>query len=179
MTKCSSRLERDTSRTGILVVKACIAEREIIDLIVYTGSVVSLVISHIYETNTNGRQLQPIKGRYMVANGFLLNIKGSVELTVAFHKIENTHEFLCVNTNLSLELLSYDLFLKNELDILTSAICLLIQSVPIITHMHKSRKTVGVILTANSTIEPYWENILDKQTEEQEAQLISECSCIL
>ena len=45
--------------------------------------------------------------------------------------------------------------------------------------MHKSRKTVGVILTANSTIEPYSENILEWQRKEQEAQLMSEDSCIL
>ena len=44
--------------------------------------------------------------------------------------------------------------------------------------MHKSRKTVGVILTANFTIEPYSENILEKQTEEHEAQLMTEDSCI-
>ena len=45
--------------------------------------------------------------------------------------------------------------------------------------MHKSRKTVGVILTANFTIEPYSENILEGQTEEQEAQLLSENQRIL
>ena len=45
--------------------------------------------------------------------------------------------------------------------------------------MHKSRKTVGVILTANSTIEPCSENLVEGQTKEQEAQLFSEDSCIL
>ena len=45
--------------------------------------------------------------------------------------------------------------------------------------MHKNRKTVGVILTANSTIEPYSENILDGQMEKQEAQLLRKDSCIL
>ena len=67
----------------------------------------------------------------------------------------------------------------NKVDILTSANCLLIQNAPIITHMHKSRKTVGVILTANFTIEPYSENLLEGQTEEEEAQLLSENSRIL
>ena len=105
----------------------------------------------------------------MVANGFLLNIKGSVELTVAFDKIEITQNFFCVDTNLSLALLGYDFLRKNKVDVLTSANCLLIQNVPIITHMHKSRKTVGVILTANYTIEPYSENILEGHTEEKEA----------
>ena len=45
--------------------------------------------------------------------------------------------------------------------------------------MHKSRKAVGVILTANSSIEPYSENILEVQTEEQQAHLMSEDLCIL
>ena len=84
-----------------------------------------------------------------------------------------------MDTNISLALLGYDFLCKNKVDILTSANCLLIKNVPIITHMHNSRKTVGVILTANSTIEPYSENILEGQTEEQEAQLLSKDSCIL
>ena len=83
-----------------------------------------------------------------------------------------------MDTKLSLALLGYDFLRKNKVDILTSANCLLIQNVPIITHMHKIRKTDWVILTANSTIEPYSENILERQTEEQ-AQLLSEDSCIL
>ena len=115
----------------------------------------------------------------MVAYGSLLNIKGLVELTVAFDKIEITHKFLCMDTNLSLALLGNNFLPKNKLDILTSANCLQIQNVPIITQMLKSCKTVGVILTANSTIEPYSENILEGQTEEQEAYLISENSCSL
>ena len=115
----------------------------------------------------------------MVAYGSLLNIKGSAELTVNFDKIEITHKFLCVDIKLSLALLGYDFLSKNNVDILACANCLLIQNVPIITHMHKSRKTVGVILTANSTIDPYSENILEGQTEELEAKLLSEDSCIL
>ena len=83
----------DTCQTGILAVNAWIAGKEIEDLIMDTGSAVSLVSSQIYETITNRGQLQPIKGRYMVANGSLLNFKGSVELTVAFDKIEITHNF--------------------------------------------------------------------------------------
>ena len=159
--------------------KGSIAGTEVVDLIVDTGSAVSLVSCQFYDTIANKAQLQPIKGRYMVANGFLLNIKGSAELTVTFDKIEITHKFLCVDTKLSLALLGFDFLGKNKVDILTSANCLLIQNVPIITHMHKSRKTVGVILTANSIIEPYSENGVEGQTEEQEAQLMSEDSCIL
>ena len=171
--------KRDVCQTGILAVQGRIAGKAVEDLIVDTGSAVSLVSSQFYDTIANKEQLQPIKCCYMVANGFLLNIKGSAELTVTFDKIEITHKFLCVDTNLSFALLGYDLLRKNKVDILTSANCLLIQNVPIITHMHKSRKTFEVILTANSTIEPYSENILEGQTEEQEAHLLSEDSCIL
>ena len=67
-----------------------------------TGSAVSLVSSQFYDTIANKAQLQPINGRYMVVNEFLLNIKGSAELTVTFDKIEITHKFLCVDTKLSL-----------------------------------------------------------------------------
>ena len=74
-----------------------------------------------------------------------------------------------MDTNLSLALLGYDFFCKTNVDILTNVNCLLFQNVPIITHMHKSRKTVGVILIANFSIEPYSENILEGHTEEQEA----------
>ena len=169
----------DACQTGILAVQGRIAGKEVEDLIVDTGSAVSLVSSQFYETDANKAQLQPIKGHYMVANGSLLNIKGSVDLTVTFDKIEITHKFLCVDTKLSLALHGYDFLRKTNVDILTSANCLLFQNVPIISHMHKSRKTVGVIPTANFTIEPYSKNILDGQTEEQEAQLLSENSCIL
>ena len=162
----------ETCQTGILEVKGSIAGKEIENLIVDTGSAVSLVSSQFYKTITNRKQLQQIKGRYILSNGSLLNIKGSVELTVPFDKIEITHKYLCVDTNLSLALLGYDLLRKNKVVILTNANCMLIQNVPIITHMYKSRQTVGVILTANSTIEPLSENILEGQTEEQEAQLL-------
>ena len=94
-------------------------------------------------------------------------------------KIKVRHKFLCVDTKLSFALLGYDFYRKNKVNILTSANCLLSQNVPIITHTHKSRQTVGVILTANDIIEPYSENILEEQTEVQEAQLMREDSCNL
>ena len=74
----------DPCQTGILAVK------EIEDLIVDTWFAVSLVSLQFYETITTRGQLQPIKGLYMVANGSLLNIKRSIELTVVFDKIEIT-----------------------------------------------------------------------------------------
>ena len=63
-----------------------------------TGFAVVLVSSQFYETITNRGQLQQIKIRYMVANGSLVNIKGSVELIVAFDKIEITHNCFIVDT---------------------------------------------------------------------------------
>ena len=123
---------KDTCQTGILAVNACIGKREIEDVIVDTGSTVSLVSPQFSDSITTQRQLQPIKSRFMVANGFLLNIKRSIELNVAFDKIEITRKFLCVDTNLSLALLGYDFLRKNKVDILNSANCLLIQNVPII-----------------------------------------------
>ena len=68
----------NTCQTGILAVNGSIAGTEIEDLIVDTGSAMSLVSSQFYDTIPNGGKLQPIKGRYMVANRTLLNIKGSV-----------------------------------------------------------------------------------------------------
>ena len=82
-----------------------------------TGSAVSLVSLQFYETIANKAQFQPIKGRYMVANKSLLNIKGSAELTVTFDKIEITHKFVCVDTKLSLALLGYDFLRKTKVDI--------------------------------------------------------------
>ena len=79
--------EGDTFQTGILAVQGCIGEKEIQDLIVDTGSPVSLVSSQFYEMIINGTQLQPIKGQYIAVNGSLLNINGSVELTITFDKI--------------------------------------------------------------------------------------------
>ena len=84
-----------------------------------------------------------------------------------------------MDINLSLALLGYNFLRKNKVDTLTSANCLLIQNVPIITHMHTSRKTVKVILIGNSTIEPYSENLVEGQANQQEAQLMSDDSCIL
>ena len=151
---------KNSFQTEILAVQNRIAGTEVKDLIVDTKHAVFLVSSQLYDTIANKAQLQPIKGRYMVANKSLLNIKGSAKLTVTCDKIKITHKFLCVDTKLSLALLGYDFLRNNKVDILTCANCLLIQIVPIITHMHKSRKTVGVILTANSIIEPYSENVV-------------------
>ena len=79
---------RDTFKTGILAVQGCIAGNEIQDLIVDTGSPVSVVSSQFYETIIDKTQLQPIKGHYIAVNGSLLNIKGVVELRIVFDKIE-------------------------------------------------------------------------------------------
>ena len=127
-----------------------------------TGSAVSLVSSQLYETIINEGQLQPIKCKYIAVNGSLLNIKRSVELTIIFDKIEITHKFLCVDTNISLALLGYDFLRKNKVDILTSANCLLIQNVSIITHIHKRRNNVpehmGRHISANETYENSFED---------------------
>ena len=132
----------DTFQTCILAVKGCIAGIEIKDLIVDTGSPVSLVSSQFYETIINETQLQPIKGQYIAVNRSLLNINGSVELTITFDKIEITQKFLCVDTKLFLALLGYNFLRKTKVNIFTSANCLLIQNVQIITHMHKRRNCV-------------------------------------
>ena len=169
----------DTCQAAILAVQGMIAGKEVEDLIVDTGSAISLISTQFYDTLGGNLQLQPIKGRYMVANGSLLSIKGSIDLTIAFDKIEITQKFLCVDSQLTLALLGYDFIRKNKVDILTSASCLLIQNVPIITHMHKSRKSVGVILTANTTVAPQSENILECQAEEDEAHLIEQDCCLI
>ena len=152
----------DTFQTGILAVQGCISGKKIQDLIVDTGSPVSLVSSQFYETIITGTQLQPINGQYIAVNGSILNIKGSVELTITFDKIEITQKCLCVDTNLFLALLGYDFLRKNKVDILTSANCLLIQNVPIITHMHKKRNNIsenmGRHISANETNETNFED---------------------
>jgi hypothetical protein len=115
----------------------------------------------------------------MVANGSLLSIKGSINLTIAFDKIEITQKFLCVDSQLSLALLGYDFISKNKVDILTSASCLLIQNVPVITQMLKSRKSVGVILNEDTSIAPHSESIIACQAEENEAHLIEQNCCLI
>ena len=134
--------EGDTFQTEILAVQGCIAGKTIHDLIVDTGSPVSLVSLQFYETIINGTQLQPIKGQNIAVNGSFLNIIGSVELTITFDKIEITQKFLCVDTKLFLAMLGSNFLRKNKVDIFTSANCLLIQNVQIITHMHKRRNNV-------------------------------------
>ena len=109
----------------------------------------------------------------MVANGSLLNIKESVDVIVAFDKIEITHKFLCLNTYLSLALLGYDFLLKNTKNILTIANCLLILNVPIITHLHKSRKNSWGYSNCKLYYWKYSENILEGQMEQQDAHLMS------
>ena len=131
-------------QTGILAVKGEIAGKEIEDIIVDSGSAISLISTKFFEKLDNKKQLIPIKGRYMVANGSLLNIKGSVDLIIKFDTLELTHKFLCVYTDLSLALLGYDFIRKNKVDILTSANCLIIQNIPIMTYMRVGRKTIGV-----------------------------------
>ena len=102
-------------------------------------------------------QLQLIKGQYIAVNGSLLNINVSVELTITFDKILITQKVLCVDSKLSLALLVYDFLRKHNVDILTSAYCLLIQNVPIITHMqwrrNNVRENMGQHISANETYE--------------------------
>ena len=149
--------ETNTFQTGILAVQGCIEGKEIHYLILDTESAVSYVSSQFYETIINKVQLQPIKCQSIAVNKSLLNIKGSVELTIAIDKIEITHKFLCVDTKLSLALLGYDFLQTQKVDILTSANCLLLQNVPIITHMHKRRNKVrenmGRHISANEIYE--------------------------
>ena len=166
-------------QTGILAVKGEIAGKEIEDIIVDSGSAISLISTKCFEKLDNKMQLLPIKGRYMVANGSLLNIKGSVDLVIKFDTLELTHKFLCVDTDLSLALLGYDFIRKNKVDILTSANCLIIQNIPIMTYMRVGLKTIGVILTANETLEPFSENIIEGQADESEAQYTSKETCVL
>ena len=169
----------ETGQAGILAVHAIIGGKEVEDLIVDTGSAISLISTEFYKNLSNKGQLLPVKGRFMVANGSLLSIKGSIDLTIAFDKIEISQKFLCVDSQLSLALLGYDFIRKNKVDILTSANCLLIQNVPVITHMLKKRKSVGVILTANTSIAPHSENIAECQAEESEAHLIDKDCCLI
>ena len=58
----------DACQTGILAVLGRIAGKEVEDLIVDTGSAVSLVSSQFYDTIANKAQLQQITGRYIIAN---------------------------------------------------------------------------------------------------------------
>ena len=160
--------EGDTFQTGILAVQGCIAGKEIQDIIVYTGSPVSLVSSQFYKTIINGTQLQPIKGQYIALNVSLLNIIGSVELTITFDKIEITQNFLCVDTKLFLALLDYNFLRKNKVDILTSANCLQIQNVQIITHIHKRRNNVRENMERDIS-----SNKTDKTSFEDEAPLLN------
>ena len=152
----------DTFQTGILAVQGCIAGKEIQDLIVDTGSPVSLVSSQFYGTIINGTQLQPITGQYIAVNGSYLNINESFELTITFDKIKITHKVFCVDTKLFFALLGYDLILKNKVDILISGNCLFIQNVQIISHMHERRKNVrdniSRHISANVTYEKSFEN---------------------
>ena len=109
--------EGHTFQTGILAVQGCIGGKEIQDLIVDTGSAVSIVSSKFYKTIINEWPFQPILGQYIAVNGSLLNIKGSVELTITFDKIKIAHKFLCVDSKLYLALLGYDFLCKNKVDI--------------------------------------------------------------
>ena len=151
----------DTFQTGILAVLGCIAGKEIQDLIVDIGSPVSRVSSQFYETIINETQLQPIKGQYLTVNGSFLNIKKLVEFTITFDKIKITHKFLCVGTKLFFPLLGYNFICKSKINILTCANCLLVQNVPIITHLYKRRNNVrenmGRHISANETYEKIFE----------------------
>ena len=57
---------RDACERGILAVLGRIAGKEVEDLIVDTGSAVSLVSSQFYDTIENKAQLQPINGRIRI-----------------------------------------------------------------------------------------------------------------
>ena len=126
-----------------------------------TGSPISRVSSQFYETIINETQLQPIKGQYITVNRSFLNIKKFVEFTITFDKIKITHKFLCVDRKLFFPLLGYNFIRKSKINILTCANCLLVQNVPIITHMYKRRNNVrenmGRHISANETYEKIFE----------------------
>ena len=140
--------------SSILAVSGKIENREIHDIIVYTGSAVSFISHAFYESFKDKQPLQPSKGKFMVANGSLIAIKGSVILNVNLDNIEIQHMFLCVETKVTQALLGYDFLHKNKIDIFTRANCINVQNMPILTHFQKSRKSIGVILTEDSIITP-------------------------
>ena len=165
--------------SSILAVSGKIQNHEIQDIIVDTGSAVSLISYTFYENFKDKQPLQPSKGKFMVANGSLLEIKGSVILNVSLDSIEIQHKFLCVDTKVTQALIGYDFLHKNKIDILTSANCIVIQNMPILTHFHKSRKSIGVILVEDSIVTPNTEKLVSGQTEEHEAHLITEQCCLI
>ena len=115
----------------------------------------------------------------MVANGSLLAIKGSVVLNISLDTIEIQHKFLSVETKVTQALLGYDFLHKNKVDILTSANCIIVENMPILTHFHKSRKSIGMILTIDSIVTANSEQLVRGQTEEHKAHMITEPCCVI
>ena len=101
-------------------------------------------------------------------------MKGTNVLPILFDQIEVQHKFYCLDTKVSQALIGYDFIRKHKIDILSSANCIVIQNVPIITHFHKYRKSVGFIISEKCSIAPSSEHILVCQPEESEVQLLSE-----
>jgi len=104
---------------------------------------------------------------------------GAIDLQITLERLTIMHRFLCVETKVSQALIGFDFISKNKIDILTSANCLLFKNVPILTHTYKSQKSVGVIVSQDTTVYPSTEVLLTGLTEESEAQLITQDACIL
>jgi hypothetical protein len=167
----------DTGSKGILTVNGKIAGQKIENVIVDTGSAVSLISTSFFENLRKTSELLRAKGNFQVANGTQLTVKGAIILPIELEGVELFHKFLCVDTQVSSALIGYDFIRKHKIDILTSANCILVQNIPVLTHIYQAQRSVGVIITEDAKIFPTSEVLLVGQTEEAEAHLISETCC--
>ena len=93
---------------GIYAIEGSLAGRHFDDIIIDTGSAISLISTSLWEQLPQKFTRNQVKSKYVVANGTTLHVEGSTELPIQIGGLEVTHRFIIVPTKVANILLGYD-----------------------------------------------------------------------
>ena len=134
---------------------ANLAGRHFDDIIIDTGSAVSLISTLLCDQLSEKFTRNPVKSKYVVANGTKLPVEGSSELPIQVGGLEVTHRFIIVPTDVANILLGYDFLKQNKCDIMTSVKALVAGNVAVPTHSRLGITSIGIVAIADSTVEGF------------------------
>ena len=159
---------------GILAIEGSLAGRKFDDIILDTGSAVSLISTSLLNQLPQKLTRNQVKSKYVVANGTTLPVEKSTELPIKIGGLEVTHRFIIVSTKVANILLNYNFLKSNKCDIMTSMNSLVADNVAIPIHSIVSNTVVGIIDIAVRSIDKFTKLIVLPSIENNAALLTNE-----
>ena len=164
---------------SILIFEENFAGRNFYDIIIDTGSAVSLINTLLLDELSKKFIRTQVKSKYEVANGTTLPVEGSTELPIQIGDLEVIHRFIIVFTEVANILLEYDYLKTNKFDKFTSVNKLVAGNVAIPTHSKLNITSIGIINIAHIIVEAFTEVIVPGQIDEHKAHLTFEQACLV